>query len=136
MSYRATVLLGLVLAGSARAFDFPIQVTEYVDDVRVVAYIDEQDMETETPWHPFEAAPPLSVEQALKAVAGQIASDEALAGARLAEIVLRRIPHHESYWHYMVKLKTDAPTPHHTHYYLVLMSGKVIPALKRPPSIK
>jgi hypothetical protein len=136
MSYRWPALLALLFTANAQALDFPIQVIEYVDDIKVVASIDEADMQSERPWHPFTDEPPLSVAQALAAVAETIATDEAMAGARLAEIELRRVPHHESHWHYMVKLQTKAPTPHHPHYYVVLMSGKVVPALKAPPSVR
>ena len=136
MWYRWPALLALLIAASAQAFDFPIQVIEYVDDTKVVASIQEEDMNAGQPWRPFEDAPPLSVEQALEAVAGAIASDPVLADATLDEIELRRVPHQENHWHYMVKLKTEAPTPHHTHYYVVLMNGKVVPALKQPRMIR
>ncbi len=88
-------LLALLIAASAQAFDFPIQVIEYVDDTKVVASIQEEDMNAGQPWRPFKDAPPLSVEQALEAVAGAIASDPVLADATLDEIELRRVPHQE-----------------------------------------
>jgi hypothetical protein len=135
MLYRWPALLALLLTTSAQAVDFPIQVIEYVDDIKVVASIDEADMADEQPWHPFTDEPPLSVAQALKAVAEAIAGDTALADARLTEIELRRVPHHENHWHYMVKLQTEAPSPHHNRYYVVLMSGKVVPALKAPQPV-
>jgi hypothetical protein len=49
---------------------------------------------------------------------------------------LRRIPQHEDDWHYMVKMHTEEDGAVRNHYLFVLMSGKVIPALNEPESIK
>jgi len=129
-------LLFLLFSGRALAYQFPIEVTEYIDDVKIVAYINQNDINEKSQWTPFESAPPLSIHEALQAVQKYLHSDADFTNATLTGIELKQIPHHKNYWHYLVKIKFtrgDMPKP---HFFVVLMDGKVISALKEPESIK
>lgn len=53
----------------------------------------------------------------------------------ISEIELRPIPRHEKHWHYLIKIANDAKK---TKYdlYVVLMDGKIIPAIIEPQGYK
>jgi hypothetical protein len=126
----------LLVGTNVSATHFPVEIFEYVDDVRTVAFVNESDLEEDTRWKPFEGAPPLTIEEALEDVRGHMTSDTGLAGASVVEIELRKVPHHEQNWHYMVKLEQQSEGRTRYRYLVVLMSGKVIPAMKEPESVK
>jgi len=136
MSPKWSLLLLLALSASSRAAHFPIEIFEYVDSARVVAFIDESDLDESAHWHPFEAPPPLGIEGVTAAIRTYMTSDKGLAGAILTEIELRQVPHREKDWHYMVKLKTQRDHGSRSRYLVVLMSGKIIPAIREPESVK
>jgi hypothetical protein len=129
-------LFFLLLNSNVLAFEFPIQVTEYIDDVKIDAYINQKDIAEDTQWMAFETPPPLSIQQALAAVQDFIRADNRFSDATLISIELKRIPHHESYWHYVVKARTKLDNEYLPHFFVVLMDGKVISAIKEPDSIK
>jgi hypothetical protein len=54
----------------------------------------------------------------------------------LTGIELKKIPRHEKHWHYLVKTKSEVDDIVESHYFIVLMDGKVIAAIKEPESIK
>ena len=126
----------LVLSGKVLAVEFPIEITEYVDEVRIAAYINKEDIKNNVQWTPFEGPPPLSIHEALKSVQEYMKSDEDMASATLVEIELRPIPHHEKSWHYLVRMRYQSEDKVRPHFYLVLMDGKVISAIREPESIK
>jgi len=136
MTLRWTALLLFLLAMNARAYELPIEIFEYVDNTKVVAFIHESDLGEATRWHPFKEAPPLAVKDVATAVDSYIKVTDTLKGAILEEIVLRKMPRHEGQWHYMVKLKTEKDDVTRYHYLVVLMNGKIIPAMREPESIK
>ena len=133
-----SAVLGMALTISgiqAQAYHMPVEVFEYMDDERVVAFIDQKDMETCQTWT-TENLPPLAIEGALTAVRKHIAARQPEIGdATLENIELRQIPRHPGHWHYMVKLKDHgAKSPY--HYFVVLMNGKVIPAVHEIAALK
>ncbi len=132
------VLAGLLLAmsGSALAFRFPVEMIEGVDGARVVVYFDKQDIEAAARWTPFEGEPPISVGEALAAVRTHVVNNSKAGEVTLKDVQLRRIPHHDQDWHYMVVLESMRDGSTVMHYYAVLMNGKVIPAILEPESYK
>ena len=136
MVARLITPLLLLFSGNALSFDFPIGITEYVDEVRIVAYINKDDLENSKQWSPFEGPPPLSIHEALKAVQEFMKNDKDFASGILDEIELRKIPHHEKDWHYLVRMKYQTDDRVKSHFFLVLMDGKVISAIREPESIK
>ncbi len=135
--FRAVLTGLLLLTGSGvMAFQFPIEMIEGINGARVVINVDKKDLDNDVRWIPFEGAPPLVVADALDLVRADLAKYPTLKDATLKEIQLRRIPHHENNWHYMVVMQTMDDGSPVLHYYVVLMTGKVIPAIREPESYK
>jgi hypothetical protein len=126
----------LLVFGRVMAYENPIEIIEYIDDVKVVAYINKSDINTKIEWTPFESPLPLSIDDALHAVQEYIQSDDDITDVKLSGIELKRIARHEMYWHYLVKLKYKSGDETRPHFFVVLMDGKVISALREPESIK
>lgn len=135
MLLRFLPVFALLFSAKLFAYEFPIEATEYLDDVKVVAYIKKSDISQGLIWTPFASAPPLSMSAALQAIQ-DYAEKAGLENMTLTGIELKPIPHHEKHWHYLVKVKTEEDDTFQSHYFVVLMDGKVIPALKQPDAIK
>lgn len=129
-------LLFLLFSGKVLAYDFPIEVIEYIDDVKVVAYLNKSDIGKESEWTPFASPPQLSIHDALLAVQNHIKSDTSFTNLKLTGIELKQIPRYENCWHYLVKVRYSVEDETKPHFFVVLMDGKVISALKEPESIK
>lgn len=136
MLTRMLPLLFALFSGSLQAYEFPIEIIEFIDNTRVVAFVNEVDIDKALYWVPFEGSPPLAIADALKAIRGHIASDPKLADATLTGIELKQIPRHEKYWHYLVKLRSQADDRVRSSYFIVLMDGKVIPGIREPETLK
>ncbi len=136
MSKKILLVLAFLFSSQVFAFEFPIEISEYIDDIKVDAFINEEDLNESRQWTPFESSPPLSMNQALMAIKDNEAGRIDFAETRVLGIELKPVPHHKSYWHYLVKLKVKSEEGLETAYYVVLMNGKVIPAIKEPESIK
>ena len=137
MFLRLLPLVFLLLSANTYAYKFPTEIIEYIDNTKIVAFINENDLQKTLPWSPRESVtPPLTMENALKAVQKYAAADSTLSHAALGEIELKQIPHHEKLWHYLVQMKTQSNEKSESHYLIVLMNGKVLPGLKEPEVIK
>lgn len=135
--YKRLLPAMLALASiNAQAFEFPVEIIEYIDDAKVVGYVQSNDIDTSLNWAPFHGAPPLTIEQALHRVMDFIQGDTTLDNAQMVGIELKPIPEHAGYWHYLVKLKYGDDDQRHAHFFMVLMDGKVISAIREPQSIK
>ncbi len=132
------LLLILILFFSAQvlAVEFPIEISEYIDDVKIDAYINKEDLKKTSQWTPFESSPPLTINQALTAILNDEKSEIDFTNSRVIGIELKPVPHHKSYWHYLVKIKTISEEGSEPSFFIVLMDGKVITAIKEPESIK
>ena len=129
-------ILIFLLSGKVFAFDFPIEITEYIDDVKITAYINRNEIESRSQWTPFKSPPPLTIADTLKAVKTFIDENTEFANSTLTGIELKQIPHHKKFWHYLVKIKTMRGDIDQPHFFVVLMDGKVISAITRQGSIK
>jgi len=118
----------LLLSASAGALERKTEIVEQFDSLRVVAFVDSDDIAASPEWNPGAGNPPLSIAEAIAAIGGS-----AHNSAAIRRIELRRIPHEESRWHYLIRKDNDAKF---TRYdiFIVLMSGKVIPAIIEPQS--
>ena len=126
------LLLGLAALGT-RAQGFPVEVIEQFDEARVVAFIEERDIDSSPGWEPLSGPPPLTVVQALEAVREARQKRKETAGTLpIVEIELRRLKKREDRWHYLLK----ASDGEHTRYYVVLMNGKVLDAIREPEAYK
>jgi hypothetical protein len=129
-------ILILLFSTQVLAIEFPIEISEYIDDVKIDAFINKEDLENTSQWTPFESSPPLTINQALTAILNDEKSEINLNNASVIGVELKPVPHHKSYWHYLVKIKTISEEGSEPHFFIVLMDGKVIPAIKEPDSIK
>lgn len=136
MLLRILPLLFFLFSGNLQASQYPVEVVEFIDNIRVVAFINEADIDKTLSWIPFEGSPPVTVGGALGAIKGYVAADPEFAKMELTEIELKQIPHHQSYWHYLVRIKTTLEGKSRSHYFIVLMNGKVIQGIREPSSIK
>jgi hypothetical protein len=129
-------VLLFLFSSQVLAVEFPIEISEYIDDVKVDAFINEEDLMHSKKWMPFDSSPPLSMNQALNAIKESEGSGIDFSKAKVVAVELKPVPHHKSYWHYLVDLKVMSDEGPESVYYVVLMNGKVIPAIKEPESIK
>lgn len=114
----------------------PVEIVEYIEDTRVIAFIDVDQLNESMQWNPLEAAPPVTIARAIDAVKAQLSTMGEISQLSILEIELKPLPHHEKYWHYLVKIKAEINGIYNSYYYIVLMNGKTIPALKETESIK
>lgn len=136
MLSRILPLLLLVSSANLLASPYPVEVVEFVDNIRVAAFINEADIDQSTAWVPFEGPPPLPIGAALAAIKSNVAGEPEFADMALIEIELKQIPHHRTHWHYMVKMNSAPDGKVRAHYFIVLMNGKVIRGIKEPSSVK
>lgn len=136
------VLLGVALmsgvAGVAQARYWPITSVEYLDDKRVVLYIDDQELENGPQWNPEMRELPLSVYDAVSLAKDWAAKNHPDYDAfDVHEVVLKHIATHEHHrrWFYLIYLDAKVggrfvPSAH--LFAAVLFDGKVIPAVEEP----
>jgi hypothetical protein len=126
----------LLFSLSARAFEFPHEYIEYIDDTKIVAFIDNEDIAVSPLWVPGQGKLPLNIEAALERVHKYIDAKLDIPAVKLEEIELKRIPHADARWHYLVVMHSENAEGIKLHYFVVLLSGKVIPALEEPEAYK
>lgn len=136
MLSRMPPLLLALFSANVLAYEFPIEVFEYIDNTKVIAFVNEQDIDKTIHWTPFEGPLPMTLTDALKAIQKYITSDPELMDAVLSGVELKQVPHHEGCWHYLVRMKTYADGKPVSHYFIVLMDGKIVSGLKEPETVK
>lgn len=137
MNLRWLAVMSILFCSAAQSSPFPIQIIEQFDDARIVAFINEGDVNDSAQWNPLEDAPPLSVTSAIEAVKQQyLKQNKTLASLSVREIEIRQVPQHKNYWHYLIKVKSKVGDTFKNTFYVVLMDGKVIPAIVEPKSFK
>ena len=122
--------LGATPVLQARSVEFPLELIEYLDDVRVVAFVRPSALEQAPTWDPVAEPLPLGIPQALQAVRAFVGPD---SGYRLQSIELKPIPSHRGHWHYLVRTTDPHGKP---RYFAVLLDGTLTPATVEPESYK
>ena len=134
MKYYPLLSLAIfVLSASVHGFQSKVEIFEQFDDLKMVAFISEKDINNSPEWNPDIGAPPLTVFQAIKSVR-DFNKPSNFTGA-IKEIEIRPVPKHGKHWHYLIKITNDA-TKTRYDIYVVLMNGKVIPAIIEPQTYK
>jgi len=137
MKSRWLLIFTLFIFGNTYAFQPSIEIIEQFDDVKLVAFLNNTDIENYPLWNPLTETPPLTVREAIQAVQNQYKkNNEKLIPEAVKEIEIRELAHHKSYWHYLIKIDTDGAKKPKYQIYVVLMNGKVIPALTETESYK
>ncbi len=123
------VLAALTPATRAQMVEFPLELIEYIDDVKVVTFVPPSALASAPTWDPMREPVPLSLQQALDRVRGRLGADD----YRLSSVELKPIPGHHGHWHYLVRLKARDGRP---RYFSVLLDGRLLPATHEPESYK
>lgn len=118
---------------NAHSYQSKIEIIEQFDDIKMIAFVDMEDINGNPQWVPGVNAPPLTVAQAVAVVSAF--NNKAKAERPVVEIELRKVPKKKNNWHYLIKVSNSAMKSKYD-IYVVLMSGKVIPAIIEPQSYK
>jgi len=129
-NYRNLLITILLLSANAHAFQPKIEIIEQFDNLKMVAFITVEDINSNPEWNPNIDAPPLTVDGAIKAVKAFVKEPESIK-----EIEIRQVPKHEKQWHYLIKVVNDSMSAKYS-VYVVLMNGSVIPAIIQPQGYK
>jgi len=119
----------------AQTIEPNIEIIEQFDNIRTVTFVGIKDIETSPVWAPGpsgNSTPPLTVSEALHAVGEFAEFDDS---NKVREIEIRPVPRYENHWHYLIKVANDEVTSKYD-IYVVLMSGKVVPAMIEPQAYK
>lgn len=135
MNFKPLMLLALLLA-STESQALPTEIFENMDGNTIVAFVEQAEIDAAPNWNPMEESPPLTIKGLTRTLHEFTTPMRGLSDARLREIELRQIPGHADYWHYLVDMTTASDGNLHHHYFMVLMNGKIIPAIREPESIK
>ena len=131
MKYYYCLLIAIIgLSTNAYAFQPKIEIIEQFDELSMIAFITKEDINANPEWSPELGAPPLTVVEAIQAVKKIDKTSNAIK-----EIEIRTVPNHEKHWHYLIKISNDEMKTKY-NVYIVLMSGKVIPAIIEPQGYK
>jgi len=128
--YLCLLMTSLVLSANVYAYQPKVEIIEQFDDLRMVAFIDMEDIKNNPEWNPDLGAPPLTVSGAIQAVKTLIT----MPGS-IKEIEIRQVPKHKKQWHYLIKTANESMKSKYS-IYVVLMSGVVIPAIIEPQGYK
>lgn len=131
------LLVGPALTAQAATRHFPLEIFDVLDDHRLVVFLRDNDIAASPQWRPGEGAPQLTIAEAIEQIRQHINEhDLRLQDAHLHEIELKPIHGHEQEhrWYYLLQMRV--PGKHKAYYFAVLFSGKVVPAIEEPMSIK
>ena len=132
-----TLSAALLLFSTLGHAAFPVEIFEYLDNVKLVAFIQQEDIDKSQSWSPEQGEPPLGIKQVIEATLQNCQNDKNIVNPVIKRIELRPVPQNPGYWHYTVMLSAGAAgEKQENHYYVVLMSGKVIPAIREPEGYK
>ena len=126
-------VFGIAFSASVQAYHPKVEIYEQFDNLKMVAFINPQDIEKSPVWNPNSDVPPMTLDVAI-AKLRQFVAESGELGA-ISEIEIRPVPGYGSKWHYLVKVKNDALQSKYA-LYVVLMNGVVVPAIIEPPSYK
>jgi hypothetical protein len=99
----------------------------------MVAFVDKKAIRDSPEWNPNIDPPPLTIVEAIQAVKEFNKASKNLGAIK--EIEIRPVPNYEKHWHYLIKIANDLMKTKYS-IYVVLMSGKVVPAIIEPQAIK
>jgi len=138
MFFRLLIGLLFLITENVAATQFPLEIIDYLDDTKIVIFINEADIDEAPTWNPSAGAPPLTIEHLVKDVQKWGAANPNLTHAIIHKIELKPILHHEKQnrWYYLIQMKVQVDDHSDMHYLAVLMNGKILSAMKEPTSYK
>ncbi|BAN69835.1 hypothetical protein [endosymbiont of unidentified scaly snail isolate Monju] len=123
------LLLATTPLAQAQMVEFPLELIEYIDDVKVVTFVPPSALASAPTWDPMHQAVPFSLQQALDRVRTRLGNGD----YQLTAIELKPIAGHRGHWHYLVRLRAPDGRP---RYFSVLLDGRLLPATREPESYK
>ncbi len=137
MNYKWVLFFLTIVSANAQSYQSSIEIIEQFDDIKLVAFINDSDLKNYPQWQPVKEVPPLTISKAIQAVHNfHKKNNEKIVAETIEEIELREIPRYDSFWHYLIKIKINDNKDSKHQVYVVLMNGKVIPALIETESFK
>lgn len=117
---------------------WPVEIFDVMDGQRLVVFLHNEDIAASRPWQPSEGGPPLTIAEVLEHIKDWVVKDPRLTGAQVREIELKPIHEHEMEhrWYYLVQLHGTRNGRPKAFYAAVLFTGKIVPAMVEPASIK
>lgn len=115
---------------------WPIEIFDVMDNSKIIVFIKDDDINASPKWQPADGGPPMSIEGVLQEVNKWVKADASLKDLDINEIELKPINHHKGHWYYLVQLKSSIDYRQKPRFVAVLLSGKVVPAMVKPVSIK
>jgi hypothetical protein len=128
--YRSLLILIIAISSNANAFQPKIEIIEQFDELKMIAFINQEDMHSNPEWNANLDTIPLTVNSAIQAVKTFSKTIEPIN-----EIEIRTVPNHKNKWHYLIKTTNEKMKSKYA-IYVVLMNGKVIPAIIEPQGYK
>lgn len=128
--YRYFILGIIALSAPVHAFQPTFEIVEQFDDLKTIAFIPVEDIDNNPMWDPAVSEPPISVFEAVQAI-----KKINKPPVSIDEIEIRKVPKREGQWHYLMKV-SNGSVKDNVNIYVVLMSGKVIPAIIEPQGYK
>ncbi len=123
----------LLLSSNANAYQPTVEIYEQFDNLKMVAFLDKNEINASPIWNPDLTPIPLTVDEAIQAVK-EFTKDAPVSGA-IREVEIRPLPKHEKHWHYLIKIADESMITKFA-IYVVLMDGTVIPAMIEPQGYK
>lgn len=131
--YRWLSIFVFVFSANAHSYQPRVEIIEQFDNIKMVAFINEDDVNNNPEWMPGDNAPPLTIAEAIEAV--NSFNNKTKTTKPVVEVEVRQMPKRKNNWHYLIKVSNSAIRSKYD-IYVVLMSGKVIPAIIEPQSYK
>ncbi len=130
--FPAILLFGFFSPGYA--FQFPLEIIDYMDDATIIVYAKKDDINNTSVWIPGEGNVPLSINDLVSKVNNWLKTQPEMSSLKINEIELKKVKKHEkeNYWYYLLQLKNH----NDIQYLAVLMNGQILPAIKEPKSYK
>ena len=116
------------------AFQFPLEIIDYMDDATIIVYAKKDDINNTSVWIPGEGNVPLGINELVSKVNSWLKTQPEMSALKINEIELKKVKKHEkeNYWYYLLQLKNHKDI----QYLAVLMNGQILPAIKEPKSYK
>ena len=126
--YRCLYIFIFALSVKAYAYAYQpkIEIVEQFDNLKMIAFINKEDVDNNPSWIPGSNKLPLTVADAVHAV--NVLSKKLNT---IVEIEIRLMPKYKNKWHYLIKTANSAMRFKY-NIYVVLMNGKVVPAIIEP----
>ena len=132
------LLFAMAVVAKVNAAPWPLEIYDVMDDHKIVVFLHDDDIIASPEWRPSEGPPPLTIEAALRHLRDWIGNDKRLAGAEFHELELKPIHSHDQQhrWYYLVQLTHVDGGHGKPRYAVILLNGKVVPAMVEPASFK